>query len=109
MQPTSAVQGYVFEITAARAPGFRVSVELSGEHTLDDLHQLIVQHFRFAAREPYFIYRSGLAFDERTEYGGPQTKCERPAHKTLLSRLALRAGVRMLHVQGEGTDEQQTI
>jgi tetratricopeptide (TPR) repeat protein len=109
MQPTSAVKSYVFEITAARAPGFRVSVEFSGEHTLDDLHQLIAQHFGFAAREPYFIYRSGRAFDERTEYGGPQTKSERPAHKTLLSRLALRAGTRMLHVQGEGTDEQQSI
>jgi tetratricopeptide (TPR) repeat protein len=109
MQPSSAVQSYVFEITAANAPGFRVSVELSGEHTLDDLHQLIVQHFGFAAREPYFVYRSGRAFDQRTEYGGPQTDSERPAHKTLLSRLALRAGMRILHVQGEGIGERQSM
>ena len=109
MQPSSPVASYVFEITAASAPGFRVLVELSGEHTLDDLHQLIVQHFGFAAREPYFVYRSGRAFDERTEYGGPHTDSQRPADKTLLSRLALRAGMRMLHVQGEGIGERQSM
>jgi hypothetical protein len=96
---------FVFDITSDRAPGFRLQLEIAAASSLDDLHRAIAQHFALPADEPYSFYRSGRAFDERTEYGGPKTGSPRDARKTLLSRLALHPGIRMSHLQAEGADE----
>ena len=85
-------QRYAFSVKLRRDPRFSCRIEAGSENTLDDLHRLILEGFRWEAGDRgYGFFLNGRAWDDNTGFFGPLSGVEdaRPASDWALGDLGL--------------------
>ncbi|ABZ84262.1 hypothetical protein HM1_1692 [Heliomicrobium modesticaldum Ice1] len=82
---------YRFRVKQKGAPGLSRDVEVAGEQTLHQLHEIIQQAFDWKDDRRYAFYLNNRLFDKAAEFGGPRTGSAAQANKAQLIRLNLRS------------------
>jgi hypothetical protein len=93
---------YSLVVQERHAPFTSLRLVAPGGTTLDELARLIAREFELAPDRPVSFYRSGRAYDERTEFSS-HGRSEHDLQGVRLDRLALRAGATLLHRHAEDT------
>ncbi|MZP29917.1 hypothetical protein GTO91_09400 [Heliobacterium undosum] len=82
---------YRFRVQQKGAPGLSRDVEVAGEQTLHQLHEIIQQAFAWKDDRRYAFYLNNQLFDKAAEFGGPRTGSAAQAKNAQLIRLNLRS------------------
>lgn len=93
---------YTLEIEQRSSPWRIVRIEAAGDLTLEELARWLEFQFELDAGHACSFFRSGEPWDKRSEFSS-HGRSELGLRDGLLERLALRPGVRFLHVHDYGS------
>ena len=101
--PTAEAQTYRFKVSYRDADDVWFIIEISARHTLDDLHNVIIDAADFDDDHLHAFYLSGRAWDKETEYGHGDAR-----YSSVISirKLGLRMKQRILYVFDFGNQHE---
>lgn len=102
--PAAATTLYRFKVALDWQPDVWRTLELRGDHTLDDLHLAIQRAFDWDNDHLYAFFLSGKAWDEATMYASPHDDAEQTADSVYLEDVFQRAGKKFLYIFDYGDD-----
>jgi len=96
---------YTFDVTYLRDPEVRRTIEVTGDDTLDTLHEAILRSVGFDTDHLYSFFMSNQAWDEATEYSSPLA--DGPSATGMqIADLGLRIKQRFLYVFDYGDEHR---
>jgi len=81
-------------------------IELAEDNTLEDLHLVIQQAYRWWDDHLYSFFLSGRAWDSASEVASPWSEGVRHTHQVEIGRLELREGQRFLYLFDYGDEHE---
>lgn len=100
---------YRFKVVLQEYPDVWRRIELTGEHTLEDLHFAIQDTFAWDDDHLHAFYLSGKPWDPSTEYGGAHTESERYDYSYHLESLPLKKRQRIMYIFDFGDEWRHEI
>ncbi len=89
---------YTLRVTYCRDEDAWADITVSDSNTLDLLHLAIQHAFDLDNDHAWSFYLGRRLWDKATEYGCPQSDCERMADETTFASLKLRKGRKFLYL-----------
>ncbi|HOJ11808.1 MAG TPA: hypothetical protein PK733_14615, partial [Clostridiales bacterium] len=108
-EPKSKGNLYVFKVKNFHAKTIWIQVDILGESTLDDLHEVIYSNFNLDWGHLYSFFMSGKFWDNASEYHDPQADGKRKADKIRIDSLNLKEGSKFAYLYDYGDENKFEI
>ena len=100
---------YRFQVKLAWMKSVWRRMEMTGDQTLDELHEAIQRAFHWDNDHLYAFFLSGKAWDRQTEYESPFGEGERNASRYRLEQLPLTPGQQFLYLFDFGDELRHLV
>jgi len=101
-----SVRSYVLRVNHRALPEVWRDLELAEDNTLEDLHLLIQDSFRWGDDHLYSFFLSGEAWDQGSEIGSPWSEARLHTHQVQMGQMELQEGQVFLYLFDYGDQHE---